>query len=282
MRACQSCFEKYDFKVLQYIKGPGFGVGYFCNNCVTTIKEMVLNGEGEQGRISLCGVTLDKIYCLVKNWKDLIKTNLDFMNAIVPCTFYYGGPLLYETTNNTQFFQNCIALNNKGFFTTGSQPYLAYEDKDDDGDDEKYYQNSYVEFNSEQYIGPILYDSLQKDSRIFTAYVNYKYKICKDNFINDIYNLTRKFASPKEIKFDEDHNQMGKINEDGYIHSSNWHRRFNTPIYDSYVKNWDIIYTMMCSSCNIFVVANENEGKTLSAPEIVLEHINKLKLSNIF
>ena len=220
-------------------------------------------------------LTCNDLYKEVKNWSDMINTNIDFMNGKIDRTFYHGGPLDDETLdkrNKGLFLNQCIELNKLQLFTYCSQPYRYYEDEEDETICD-YHQKSYVYFLCEPHIGPKLYKELLKDERVFISYENYTLKTMTDNFDTDLYVVTRQRITPNRIIFYE---KYKKIEVDGYYHHSHWYRDYlNTSNrMECHVKKFPIMHEMLSNCCNIVVVCKNDE----SAPEIVLDIMKKIIL----
>ena len=202
-------------------------------------------------------------YLDVQDWKDLCKTNLDFLKNRIPSTFYCCEPVDEETTD---ILPTLIKLNKKRLFTINSQPHMLTADTE---------QISFVEFNCEQEIAYKLLPKLLMSDDLYFSFgsVSPEKPAWIDTFPTDSsFNLTRF----KNI------DKSGKVSYEEY---TNWNKF--TMIGMNTISEPEIcglarctftihseVYNLLLDSVSIFVSGKEF-GTEFSAPDKVLELISE-------
>lgn len=194
------------------------------------------------------------MYSKVKTWQDLINTNISFIKGEIPETFYHGGPLDEETTNNKDFYDAILEMNEKGLFTDESQPYIKTNNSG---------QQSYVSFYVQISRAETLKNLLKEDDTIFFECVDYYNNTQYDNFEQEKYNLSYYILNEN---YDEK-KLCGYVKNN--IHCrTNWWRNINMD-KDYFIKNKKINFLLDNSVHFMIVCKNDN-----LAPLVILKYID--------
>lgn len=202
------------------------------------------------------------MYNNVKTWKDLCDTNVLFIKGIYKNTFYHCAPLDNETTENTEFFNDILQLNENLIFTYNSQPTI-----NEDG----VMQKSYVSFYCEQDIGYKLLPKLLLNNDIYFYFscISNDKPCYIDTFPTNKYNLT-KFKNNS---------------------TSNIWNLYTNRFKDIYIKNNFIlkpeinILAQDCQNQNInklfnesinCMIASKDYNRKFSAPNLLLSYIKTI------
>lgn len=225
------------------------------------------------------------MYNEVKNWTDLCKTNVDFLEGKYNNTFYHCAPVDYETNS---ILDKLIFFNKQGLFTYGSQPYRNDSDEINIFDDIDFkntrhickiqkmqfdgllvcYQKSFLECCCETDLAYKLLPKLLLCNDIyFSFHCAGKNPVWISTFPSDIYNLTT-------MEYYIEGPTLNKT-----IKSTNWCKDFyieNNKITTSYLyglQSTEIIKDLLLNAVDIFIVTKSFD----SSIEIVdlLEEISK-------
>ena len=211
----------------------------------------------------------DDIYESVESWKDLIDTNILFVTGQITETFYHGAPLNHETTDDPDFLNDIIQLNEKQIFTDESQPFVP--------DD----QRSYVSIYCDVIMGIKILNRLRDNNKIHICYKTADSYF--DNMNANRFNLTRTENNNESMAFYNRHGITPMTSTDEkWIEPTNW---WNSNVADDKIRNSDlesftkdsypIIADLIHDSANIFIVS-KSFTEELSAPKVLLDCINNM------
>jgi hypothetical protein len=196
---------------------------------------------------------VEVVYDEVRTWKDLIHTNLMFLEGRMFNTFYYLAPLSHETILDKDFHNNLVELTKYNIFTHDSQPYVKTDELK---------QISYLDFCCQPKIGILLIKSLLQDDRVYFSVTNYKKKKHIDNFKKNKLVLTWN----KNCK-----QNMNSWKRTDYIENGIINNNYNIANCCSRKR----IKRMLNNSFHFFVCGT-NFGIENSIPEIIKEYLSKI------
>jgi hypothetical protein len=217
--------------------------------------------------------TIDDMYRAVKTWDNLIDTNLLFVTGKIKETFYQYGPLNDETTEDPEFLQDIVRLNEKKIFTTGSQPFELDE------------QRSYIDVHCDATMGEKIFKRLLNNDLVHICYATSTSYF--DNMHVPRLNLTRK---KKDNESTESYNRLNcnyipMTSKDGkWYEPTNWWKD-NYIDDDGQIQDWPlesiardsfpIIADLMHDTTNMMIVA-KSFTEELSAPKVLLDCVDAI------
>ncbi len=198
------------------------------------------------------------IYENVTSWKELCEINTLFVKGKIGSTFYHLAPLNNETTNNKEFLNYIIKLNESNIFTYSSQPTIITENWE---------QKSYINLCCEKNVALKLLPLLLADDEIYFSFYNYDEPCWISTFNDKIYWLSRQ-------------NKNSTWNNCTNWHKSNYVDTSNSIICNElitiaqrYVDN-NNVYKLLYYSYDIFIVSR-NLDINFSAPKKIFDLLNK-------
>jgi len=169
---------------------------------------------------------LYKLYQSVKTYRDLLNTNLLFLQGKVDATYYHNTPILQETV---PLLTSLIKINDYGFFSTQGQPGTCTTGKS--AINNKQFieeQRGYIEGYVPSQIAPALKSYLQKRKDIY-----FTMTLPDTTFTHNIPE-NKLFRHGGKLKFNVTRDNW--LNKDGQISKRPWRLYTNTPVY-GYIDN---------------------------------------------
>ena len=201
---------------------------------------------------------MQRIYDNVTTWKELCATNILFVKGKIYNTFYHLAPLNNETTDNNDFLNYIIKLNETNIFTYSSQPTIITENLE---------QKSYLNFFCEKDVAFKLLPLLLADNEIHFSFYNYNDPCWISNFNNNIYCLSKR-------------NKNSEWENYTNWHKSNYVDSANSIIYTELISiaqrcvNNNNVHKLLYYAYDIFIVS-KNLDINFSAPQKIFNLLTK-------